>query len=211
MSMASRTPGKIKGEVRREQIIQATLRIIAQKGVGSLTTSALAREVGISEANLYRHFRSKDEICLATVGQVQEMITQNLANVMAGNTDPVIILRRFFQRQVVMMEENSGIPRLMFSEELHVHQPMREKILKTMYAVSGKLAALVKEGQKAGSIRKDIEPLTTILMFVAMIQGLAFRWSLGGFSSSLAKEAAKAWRNFERLIAPESASRRRVA
>ena len=209
--MAAKTITKVKGDVRREQIVQATLRIIARKGVNSLTTAALAREVGISEANLYRHFRNKDEIYMATVGQVQDMIGKNLDTVLAGNTDPVAILRNFFTLQVGLMEENNGIPRLMFSEELHVHGHMREKILETMYSVSQKLAALVKDGQKTGVIRKDIDALTTVLMFVAMIQGLAFRWSLGGFSISLTREAGKAWRNFEKMIVPEQAPGRRVA
>jgi TetR/AcrR family transcriptional regulator, fatty acid metabolism regulator protein len=203
--------GKVKSEVRRDQIVQAALAIIAQRGVGSLTTAALAGEAGISEANLYRHFKNKDEIYMATVSQVQEMIGNNLEKALAGSSDPVVILKRFFTLQIELMEKNSGIPRLMFSEELHVHQHMRERILKTMYTVSEKLTSLVRSGQRSGMVRTDIDAPTTILMFVAMIQGLAFRWSLGGFSFSLSKEAAKTWKNFERLISRERATSRRVA
>ena len=104
------------------------------------------------------------------------------------------------------MEENNGIPRLMFSEELHVHQHMREKILETMYDVSEKLASLVKDGQKAGAIRKDIDALTTVLMFVAMIQGWPSAGPWAGSRFRLAKEAAKTWKNFEKLITPEQAA-----
>lgn len=211
MTTALKAIGKVKGDVRRDQIMQATLKIIARKGVSSLTTSALAREVGISEANLYRHFRNKDEIYMATVSQVREMIAKNLEKVLTGSTDPVVVLKRFFALQVELMEENGGITRLMFSEELHVHQHLREAILETMYTVSEKLAVLIKGGQKTGVIRKDIDPLTTVLMFVAMIQGLAFRWSLTGFSFSLAKEAAKNWKNFEKLIMLEQTASRRTA
>lgn len=200
--------GKVKGDVRRDQIMQATLKIIARKGVSSLTTAALAREVGISEANLYRHFRNKDEIYMATVTQVQEMIAKNLESVLSDDASgSVTVLKRFFMLQIELMEENNGIPRLMFSEELHVHQQMREKILQTMYGVSEKLAFLFRNGQKAGTIRKDIDARTTVLMFIAMMQGLAFRWSLGGFSFSLSKEASKAWKNFEKLITQETSGR----
>jgi AcrR family transcriptional regulator len=116
-------------------------------------------------------FKNKDDIYMATVSHVREMIAKNLKKVMDGSTDPVAILKRFFALQVELMEENGGITRLMFSEELHVHQHMRERILETMYAVSEKLASLIKDGQKAGNDLKDIDPLTTVLMFVAMIQG----------------------------------------
>ena len=208
MTSQPKGPAKVKGDVRREQIVQATLRIIAQKGISSLTTSSLAREVGISEANLYRHFRNKDEIYLATVGQVQDMITRNLKRVLTEHAEPVIILKSFFMLQIGLMEENSGIPRLMFSEELHVHHAMRELILETMYSVSDKLASLIKDGQKTGAIRKDVDAQATVLMIVAMMQGLAFRWSLGGFSFPLSREAARAWKNFERMITTGAAARR---
>lgn len=205
-------PGrKVKGDVRREQIVQATLRIIARKGVSSLTTAALAREAGISEANLYRHFRNKEEIFLATVGQVREMVSTNLEEALNRDHGVVVVLKRFFELQVALMEKNNGIPRLMFSEELHVHKPMRERILKTMYSVSESLASLIRRGQRDGTIRKDIDPLTTVLMFVAMVQGLAFRWSLGGFASSLSAEAARTWKNFERLIVTGPSAARRAA
>ncbi len=210
MSTASKPAGKVKGEVRRDQIVQATLKIIAQKGVSSLTTSALAREVGISEANLYRHFRNKDEIYMATVSQVREMIGKNMDKALAGSSEPLAVLKHFFSLQIGLMEENSGIPRLMFSEELHVHQHMREKILETMYAVSEKLAIVIRDGQRSGLIRKDIDALTTVLMFVAMIQGLAFRWSLGGFSFSLSSEGMKAWKNYEKLITVGQETSRRI-
>lgn len=49
-------------EERREEIIAATLTILAEKGMHAWTTSALAQRVGVSEAAIFKHFESKDEI-----------------------------------------------------------------------------------------------------------------------------------------------------
>ncbi|HDH53599.1 MAG TPA: TetR/AcrR family transcriptional regulator, partial [Nitrospirae bacterium] len=57
-----KTAKKFDRKTRRAQIVQAALRIIGSRGVGALTTAAIAKEVGISEANLYRHFENKEEI-----------------------------------------------------------------------------------------------------------------------------------------------------
>ena len=43
---------KIKRAVRRARAVQAVFKMIARGGIGSLTTAAIAREAGISEANL---------------------------------------------------------------------------------------------------------------------------------------------------------------
>jgi AcrR family transcriptional regulator len=211
MTSALKSAGKVRGDIRREQIVRAALKVIADRGVSGLTTLSIAREAGISEANLYRHFKNKKEISLAAVSQVREIIGRNLDKALEGSSEPLSILKSFFSLQTQLIEQNSGILRLLFSEELHVHRQIRENILKTMYAVSEKLASLVIDGQRAGVIRKDIDALTMVLMFVAMTQGLAFRWSLSGFSFSLSGEGAKLWKNFEKcIIVDEPSTRRRT-
>ncbi len=204
---------RVRGEVRRDQIVQAALKIIGEKGVGSLTTAEIAREVGISEANLYRHFKNKEKIYSAAIVHVRDMITRNIERAFSGGATPLTKLKRFFALQIGLMENNSGIPRFMFSEELHMSRAMRKNILQTMYAVSNTLASLIREGQKTGSIRKDIDAKTSSLMVIGIVQGLTFRWSLGEFSFSLAAEGRKTWKNFEKCIAScsRTSSRRKEA
>jgi len=43
-------------------VVEAALKLIGEHGMSALTTAALAKEVGMSEANIYRHFRNKEEI-----------------------------------------------------------------------------------------------------------------------------------------------------
>ena len=198
-----KTGTKIKGDIRRDQIVRASFRIIGKKGVSSLTTAAIAREAGTSGANLYRHFKNKHEIYLAAVVHVQNRIMQNAEKAFSGDAPPLAKLKRFFKLQLELMENTGGIPRFMFSEELHVHRSLREKVVQTMYGVSEMLSHLIRSGQKAGNLRRDIDAKTTARMYIGMVQGLAFHWSLSGFSFSLAKEGAKTWKNFERCIIPE--------
>ena len=73
---------RLSGDIRRDQIVEAALRIIANRGVKSLTTAAIAEEVGISEANLYRHFNSKDEILQGTVEKIGEGLLPALFTVL---------------------------------------------------------------------------------------------------------------------------------
>ncbi len=47
---------------RKEEIIQATLELAAEKGLGTVSMQQIASKVGITKASLYNHFSSKDEI-----------------------------------------------------------------------------------------------------------------------------------------------------
>jgi len=199
-------PGvKIRGEVRRDQIVQAALAVIAKKGVGGLTTAALAAEAEVSEANLYRHFKNKEDIFFATVAYVKEKIAKNMEGSLGGADAPVKKLKQFYTLQLEFMGKNNGIMRFLFSNELHISEKLRESLLQAMYAFSAILAKFIKDEQKTGSFRSDLDPKTTSLMLIGMVQGLMFRWSLSGFSFSLAAEGRKLWTNFEKCITARKA------
>ena len=198
--MKEKTAKKVKGVVRRDQIVQSVLAVISRTGVGGLTTAALAREAGISEANLYRHFKNKDAILMETMAFVRGRIARNMEEAFSGTADPLSKLRKFYQLQLELMEKNCGILRFMFSDELHTSEKLKEKLLESMYAFSGMLAQLIKAAQKTGHVRPELDPKTTSLMLIGMVQGLMFRWSLSGFSFSLAAEGKKLWLNFEVCI-----------
>ena len=43
--------------VRKDQIVAASKRLIIRRGSENLTLIAIAKEVGLSEGELYRHFK----------------------------------------------------------------------------------------------------------------------------------------------------------
>ena len=200
MSEVTKTVKKVRGDVRRKQIVQAALKIIGAHGMSSLTTASIAREVGMSEANLYRHVKNKDEIYFACFEYARSRIRENMELALKITNSPIKNLKRFFSLQIALMEKNRGLPRFLFSEELHIHKKLRERVIQTMYAFSMRLASFIREGQRRKSIRSDLNPKTTALMFIGLVQGLTFRWSLSGFSFSLAREGMKLWKNFEKCL-----------
>lgn len=48
---------------RREEIIAATIQLVAQKGVKAATIRQITTEAGVTEGALYRHFTSKEDLC----------------------------------------------------------------------------------------------------------------------------------------------------
>jgi AcrR family transcriptional regulator len=63
---AQATVRKTAGE-RREAILEAALTEFSQHGFGATSTDAIARAVGISHPYLFRLFRTKKELFIATV------------------------------------------------------------------------------------------------------------------------------------------------
>lgn len=204
------TSPRLSSEIRRRQVVSATLKIVSEKGARNLTTAAIAREVGISEANLYRHFASKDEILMETVKMIGAGLEKNVEKVFQFSGTPLEKLRKIFALHLAFIQEHEGIPRLVFSEEIHAgNQKLKAKLLQTINAYAGKLESLVREGQAVGLLNRNMDAGSVSLTIIGMLQVTILRWSLNGFSFSLMREGLKLWRNFERCIKKENKVRAR--
>lgn len=199
-----KSTSKVSTDIRREQIARATLKVIAKNGVSGLTTAVIAKEAGISEGNLYRHFRSKEEILSVTVEKISEGLKQNLGKVFEANSadTPLVKLKKIYLLHLDYIERNEGIPRLIFSEEIHLgNDALKQKLLHAINSYSKQLESLIKDGQKNKSIKKEINPKAAAFMMIGMVQVTVMRWSLSGFGFSLVDEGMKLWRNYENCIA----------
>jgi AcrR family transcriptional regulator len=111
---AQRTPRR-SAEARRREIADAALRVIAAEGLGHFTALAIAREVGLTDGALFRHFPTKDAIVDAAIDRVEELLFEGFP---PTAEDPVARLRAFFTRRVDVIRAHPAISRLVASDEL---------------------------------------------------------------------------------------------
>jgi len=71
---AQRRP-RADGERSRQRILQAAAELSTVEGLNGLSIGRLAEHVGMSKSGLYAHFRSKEELQLATVDVAGEILT----------------------------------------------------------------------------------------------------------------------------------------
>ena len=193
--------GKIDRETRRDQIAKAALEIVGRHGVKGLTTAAIAKEVGISEAALYRHFKNKDDILLETIGKIGSGLREKVQTVMSSSIPCIEKLKANFLLNLEHIEANIGIPRLVFSDQIHIdNDALRERILSNINNHLGRLSEMIKKCQKDGTVRGDVDPDSSALMLLGMIQTLAMKWSLTGCDFGLKDAGLELWNNFEQCI-----------
>jgi len=165
--------------------------------MNSLTTATIAKEVGISEANLYRHFKNKQEIIYETIETIGRGLSTNVEKVFKYDLSPLVKLEKVFLLHLRYIEKNEGIPRLAFSDEIHMgEKEIKERLLSFINSYTDKLSILIKEGQKTGLIKEDIKPKSAALMIIGIVQVTVLRWSLSNFSFSLLTEGKKLWLSF---------------
>lgn len=193
---------KLDTQVRREQIAEAALELVAAQGLRRLSVAAVARRVGLVPSGIYRHFKSKDEILAAVLDRIQERLTGNVQAARRANADPLECLKDVLMRHIRFIREGRAIPRMIFSDDVHAGSPQRKKrVLEIFSHYTGQVGEIVREGQSDGCIRPDLDVQTVATMLLGIVVPAGILWHLteGGFD--VTRHAQRAWQVLSAAIA----------
>jgi len=193
---------KLGTEVRREQIAQAALALIASQGVNGLNMMGLARRVGLGASSLYRHFASKDQVLEAVLDLLRDRLLDNVQIALGEAIHPLEQLKRLLALHLRLILEYQALPRLFFSGDLYAGRPERKaKLYGIVKTYLGEVAEIVRRGQKDNTIRLDLDPEAVSVMFLGLIQPTAILWHLSDGEFDVAKHVERAWPLFRQAIA----------
>ena len=194
---------KVQTQVRQEQIAEAALRLVVNHGLKGLGVARVARQVGVVPSAIYRHYSSKDEVLDAVLDLIQERLLANVRAVCERCTDALERLHRLLLLHVRLLRENQGIPRAVFSQELHNGQPRRKaRMYEIIREYLGQVAGVVRQGQETGQVRADFTPEAIARMFLGIVQPAALLWSLSDGTFDVTKHAELAWQVLDAAIRP---------
>ena len=183
---------------RRREIAGAALKAIAEQGLGRFTSLAIAREVGVSDAALFRHFPGKEAIVLAAIDRVGEILFEGFP---PEDRDPLDRLGRFFRRRVALIRENPGVARLVASEQLAQAAPPEgvARVAEFRRRSQGFVRQCLAEAHRDGLLADGLEPPEAAVLVLGAI--LALTHGHGIVSGAAPRDlASRVWRALERLL-----------
>ena len=192
---------KLDTQVRREQIAEAALGLVASHGLKRLSVAAVARRVGLVPSGIYRHFKSKNEILMAVLDLIDRRLQAIVDTALAESQEPLDRLRGILMRHIRFIREGRAIPRIIFSDDVHEGMPDgKARIVGIMQGYLGRVAEVIRQGQQQGLISTDLDPETSALMFFGIVMPAGILWHVtdGGFD--VTKHAERAWRIYSRGI-----------
>ena len=103
---------------RKDQILQALAHMLEAEPGGRITTAGLAREVGVSEAALYRHFPSKAKMFEGLINFVDETVFSRINRILQDTPDALAQTEQILTLLLTFTERNPGITRLLTGDAL---------------------------------------------------------------------------------------------
>ena len=173
---------------RQKQIVEMAIKLTAEHGIQSVTIKNLAKEIGVSEPALYRHFKSKFDILNAVIDYFIMMIkpTTKELDKMENTIEAIRIL---FNNHLKIFEKNNNLARIIFSESNFKNDDrLLRKIKNLMETSMERILTVIKKGQQNGQIRKDIQPVSIFRMIIGSLRLLVTQWSISKMEFDLLRE-----------------------
>jgi AcrR family transcriptional regulator len=165
---------------RQLEIIEAAGQLVTEDGFAALTTKRLAERMHFTEAALYRHFKSKEEILVTMLNHLAENIDERLGHLADEHANPVERVRAMFDSQFTYFQKNPQYLMAIFATGmLEASHGIDTGIERIMVVKRRHLLNAIKDGQRSGVFTSDpsAETLSHILMGTFRLHMLQWRMS----------------------------------
>ena len=180
MSRSTRTNGAVRAVIsdKREAILNAAVKVFAQKGFFNSKVADIAGEAGIADGTVYLYFKSKDEILHSIFDRaMEEFISEGKHEI-----NEIKEADRRLQRIAELHLEKLGADRnlaIVFQVELRGSTKFMEEFSAAGFAeYLGVIHQTIEEGQEAGVFRKDLNATICSKILFGALDEMVTNWIL---------------------------------
>lgn len=185
---------------RQREIVQAAIHIISRKGIQELTIRNLARDLGITEPAIYRHFRSKSDI-LATMLEYLHRDTIAIFDQVQRGESALARLRDYFTRLFERLRDNPATAAVVFSDEAFMNDDRLAATVRALVELTiDNTTNLLTLAQENGEIRADVDEYDLSTMLAGGVRLLVRRWHMSGNNWDLVAQGRSVIETFVKLV-----------
>lgn len=199
--MPALPPARLPTEARQALIVAAAIALAGRNSPAAITTGDIAREVGVTQGALFKHFATREAIWLAVMEWVTVQLLARLesaAAVLASGTEAarsdmaLDALARVFAAHIDFVIQCPGVPRLIFHDlQQPADSPLKRQLGLLLQRYRQLLMRLLQGAVQQGEVQADLDIAASTTMFIGIVQGLAMQSILAGPGNDLSTEAAR--------------------
>jgi len=157
---------------RRQQILESLATMLEASPGARITTAALAREVGVSEAALYRHFPSKSKMFEGLIEFIEETIFSRIKLILSEEPQALRRLEKILYLLLTFTERNPGITRLLTGDALTGEtERLRNRIAQLFERVETQLKQIIREAELREGLRPNLPLSAAANMLMSLADG----------------------------------------
>jgi AcrR family transcriptional regulator len=170
---------------RREQILDAALALFAETGSRGTSVAAVAERVGITDAGVLYHFKTKEELLLGVLARFEQKVDERVVESGARGIELLRMVRTWGE-VMERLPDISALWILLTAEHLTTPSPARERIQRRYDRVVARYVTAFATASRQGDLRADLDPVHEASALVAHLDGIRLQWFLLDRSFSMA-------------------------
>jgi TetR/AcrR family transcriptional regulator len=183
------THPRISGEERRRQLIEVAIDLFSRNGFGGTTTREIAVAAGVTEAMIFRHFATKQDLYAAILDHVRIAVGTDRwpaeFQALMDENDDEGLFRRIVSGIVKMHRTQPRFERLMLHAALEGHEIAVMHHSHLMVAVGNPVREYIERRQSEGTLRGS-DPMAVILAAA----GMARSWAMQKYLFQICESSA---------------------
>ena len=159
-----------------------------------ITTARLAEQLGLSEAALYRHFKSKAAMFEALIEFAEDTVFGLTSRILAEAGGPSTRCQRILSMVLTFSDRNPGISRILLGDALvGEHGHLRIRSAQFFERVETQIRQILREADIGTGERASAPPTTVAALLVSVVEGRIVRFVRTDFSHRPNDEWESTW------------------
>ncbi len=157
---------------RREQILQSLAMMLESDPGARITTAALARHVGVSEAALYRHFPSKARMFEGLISFIEDTIFSRINIITGSDANAMKQCEQILTLLLAFVEKNPGMARILTGDALSGETDrLRQRINQFFERMETQLKQILRTAEQIEGLRTQLPTGATANLMLACAEG----------------------------------------
>lgn len=189
---------------RKEQILQSLARMLETGPGERITTAALAREVGVSEAALYRHFPSKAKMFEGLIVFIEDTLFTRISRILEDEPSAARRCEKILALLLTFAEKNPGMTRLMTGDALQGEtERLRLRISQLFDRLEAQIKQILREAQIRENLKTAISPTIMANLLMASAEGRLMQFVRSEFKRQPTAQWDEQWQYLSKdMLAP---------
>ena len=167
-----------KKEVKKQNILEAAIRVFAKNGFQNTSVSQVAREAHVADGTIYLYFENKNELLVSIFDEAMTFFAAQAQEAINNLDTAPEKLRMLAHLHLRNLGENEDIATVFQVELRHSIRIMKQFSKTSLKKYLKLMEEIFLQGQKEGTIRKDLNPWIAVKIFFGALDEMTTNWIL---------------------------------
>ena len=174
----------------KKKILLAAMTLFAQQGYNGTSTAQIATESGMSQATIFKHFKTKEELLLAIMTPITNVIAHDLDEEIIHSHDLESLIHLIVTNRFRLVEANQPLFRILV-QEVTIHPAIKELMFNTFQVFFERLLLAVRKlGQQDPAFNSQLSDSQLAHIFMSQLGSLLIRYFILELPGDIPQELA---------------------